>query len=103
MRNSSILPLGKINLKTGNSKYFNVYDTWGEGSTYEVYQIPGGLRIVATWGKTPLCKMGENRSFCHDQTGRYLFQGTLIDFATGTDLKKLAEKYGNSISGYTYK
>jgi hypothetical protein len=47
--------------------------------------------------------MGEHRSFCHDQTGRYLFQGTLIDFATGTDLKKLAEKYGNSISGYTYK
>ena len=109
MRPCSILPLGKINLKTGKSKYFNVYDVWGEGSTYEVYQTPEGFqvpsvfKIVATSGKTPLAAIGEKRQFVHDQTGKYLFQGTMIDFATGTDLKKLAEKYGNSISGYTYK
>ena len=30
-RNSnSILPIGVVNLKTGESKYFNIYDTWAD-------------------------------------------------------------------------
>jgi hypothetical protein len=103
MRNCSILPLGKINLKTGNSKYFNIYDTWGEDTTYEVYRVYEGFRIVATYGKSPLCQIGERRGFKHDQNGRFLFEGVMVDFSTGSDLKKLVEKYGNSISGYTYK
>jgi hypothetical protein len=103
MRRRSILPLGKINLKTGKSKYFNVYETWGEDTTYEVYQVYGEFRIVATSGKSPLCQIDEYREFQHDQSGRFLFGGIMVDFATGTGLKSLAEKYGNSISGYTYK
>jgi hypothetical protein len=103
MRNCSVLPLGKINLKTGNSKYFNVYDTWGEDTTYEVYRVYEGFRIVATSGKSPLCGIGDRRGFQHDQNRRFLFEGVMVDFATGTELKSLVEKYGNSISGYTYK
>ena len=35
---SPILPIGKVNLNTGKSKYFNVYDTWPD-STAEVLEI----------------------------------------------------------------
>lgn len=104
----SILGLGTINLKTGKSKYFNVYDTWGENTTYEIYQVPTAgeqpvYKIVATSGTKPLSNVGERVSFKHDQTGRFLFNGKMIDFATGTDLKLLATKYKNNISGFTYK
>lgn len=103
-----ILGLGLINLKTGRSKYFNIYDTWGEDTTYEVYQVESHkvepvYKIVATSGTKPLGKMGEMAWFKHDQTGRFLFHGKMIDFAVGADLKSLAAKYGNNVSGFTYK
>lgn len=106
---SSILPLGKINLKIGKSKYFNVYETWEEGTTYELYSCPDingvcKLKLVATAGTSPLASKGQRRRFDHDQTGRFLFEGTMIDFAVGSQLKSFAEKYKvTSISGYTYK
>jgi len=111
MRNGSpILPLGKINLKTGTSKYFNVYSTWGEDTTYEVWETTSNLdprkiihKIVATSGTVPLYKIGDHQSFQHDQTMRYMFQAKMIDFAVGSKLKELSAKYGNSVSGYTYK
>jgi len=104
----SILGLGTINLKTGKSKYFNVYDTWGENTTYEIYQVPTtgeqpAYKIVATSGTKPLSNVGETVSFKHDQTGRFLFHGEMIDFAIGIDLKSLVNKYGYNISGFTYK
>jgi len=107
---SPILPLGTINLKTGESKYFNIYDTWGEDSTYEIWEVYGErnpekklTKIIATAGIKPLYNIGDSNSFIHDQNRRYLFQGKLIDFAVGSDLKNLASKYGNRIKGYTYK
>ena len=100
----SILPIGKINLETGKSKYFNVYETWGEDTTYEIWETSEGARkIVATSGKTPIGKLNYFQDFKHDQNFRFLFSGKMIDFAVGTDLKKLVEKYGKSIAGYTYK
>lgn len=103
--NSPILPLGSIDLKTGDSKYFNVYETWGEDTTYEIYKIEGKpkVKIVATAGTTPHGKIGDYKSFQHDQTGRFIFEGEMIDFAVGTDLKNKMAQYGKKISGYTYK
>lgn len=102
--NNPILPLGKINLETGSSKYFNVYDTWGEDTTYELYKLSDGrLKIVATAGIEPIAKLNSNESFIHDQTHRFLFSGKMIDYATGSGLKKFAAKYKKSIAGYTYK
>jgi hypothetical protein len=104
MKTFSILPLGKINLETGKSKYFNVYETWEEDTTYEIYEVSeNNFKIVATSGKEPLNKLGEFRDFKHDQNFRYLFSGKMIAFAVGSDLKKVASKYGKSIAGYTYK
>lgn len=106
----SILPLGKINLRTGTSKYFNVYETWGEDTTFEVWETTSNLdprktiyKIVATSGTAPLYKLEDRRSFKHDQTMRYLFNAKMVDFAVGSKLKELHTKYGNSVSGYTYK
>jgi len=111
-RPSPILPIGKINLNTGSSKYFNVYETWGEDSTYEIYKdLNSGwsdgskknYKIVVTSGKSPINDVGDKAGFIHDQNHRGLFDGEMIDHATGSELKRLAATYGNSISGYVYK
>jgi hypothetical protein len=104
MRGNAILPIGRINLLTGSSKYFNVYDTWGEETTYEIHQADdGGVRIVVTSGATPIAQPDKMNKFEHDQTGRHIFYGEIIDSAKGTELKKLVDKYGKSLSGYVYK
>ena len=104
MKNGSpILPVGKINLTTGKCKYFNVYDTW-ENSTAEVWEVsPGKYRLVFTAGDGPIFKIGTKAPFAHDQTGKHLFYGEMVDWATTKNLKDLIDIYGNSISGYTYK
>lgn len=101
---SPIASLGTINLKTGSSKYFNIYEFWGEDSTYEIYDTGNGnYKIVVTAGATPLHDPGDYATFKADQTGRILFGGNMVDWAKGSDLKKLADKYGSKIVGYAYK
>ena len=101
---SPILSLGSLNLKTGECTYFNVYETWGENTTYELWDMGGGkLRICATSGKEPIFDIGDRNLFIGDQSRRDLGCGTLIDWATGSDLKRMAKKYGTRIPAYTYK
>ncbi len=101
---SAILPVGMVNLKTGEFKYGNIYDFWGEDTTYEVYDIGGGkIRVVATAGSTPIIKVGQRSSFVHDQTGRYLFDGTVIEAVIGNDGLRTLVKHRNSLSIATYK
>lgn len=99
-----ILPIGKVNTGTGKSKYFNVFETWGDGSTYEVWNTSAGIRIVVTSGKKPLYDIGDIKHFEHDQSGKSLFQGSMVDFGVGIEgLKKIGNKYGKSIPAYVYK
>ena len=101
---SPILSLGSLNLKTGECTYFNVYETWGENTTYELWDMGGGkLRICATSGKEPIFDIGDGNLFIGDQSRRDLGHGILIDWATGSDLKHMAKKYGTRIPAYTYK
>ncbi len=101
---SPILSLGSLNLKTGECTYFNVYEEWGENTTYELWDMGGGkLRICATSGKEPIFDIGDRNLFIGDQSRRDLGCGTLIDWATGSDLKRMAKKYGTRIPAYTYK
>ena len=101
---SPILSLGSLNLKTGECTYFNVYEEWGENTTYELWDMGGGkLRICATSGKNPIFDIGDGNLFIGDQSRRELGRGTLIDWATGSDLKRMAKKYGTRIPAYTYK
>ena len=101
---SPILSLGSLNLKTGECTYFNVYEEWGENTTYELWDMGGGkLRICATSGKKPIFDIGDGNLFIGDQSRRELGHGILIDWATGSDLKRMAKKYGTRIPAYTYK
>jgi len=99
--------LGTVNLKTGSSKYFNIYDTWGEDTTYEIYEIKkingSQYKIFATSGTTPLRKLGEKVHDISLQGRRRFFNGVMVDYAVGSNLKKLVEKYGTRLTGYTYK
>lgn len=103
MKKFAILPLGKTNIKTGTSKYFNIYETWGETTTYEIHRTEKSYVVVATSGTKPIAKLNEMYTFIHDQTGRFLFYGAMVDFAVGSKLKELIDKYGKSILMYTYK
>jgi len=102
---SPILPCGNVNVKTGKFKYGNFYGFWGDDTCYEVYRTTEDkIRVVATAGTLPLVKLGGYSAFRHDQTGRYLFSGQLIESVVGDDgFKTLCEKYGNSINVSTYK
>ena len=100
--------LGTVNLKTGSSKYFNIYDTWGEDTTYEIYQTmqtpeKTTYKIFATSGKEPLRKIGEKVCSISLQGRIRGFNGVMVDYAVGSNLKKLVEKYGTRLTGYTYK
>lgn len=101
---SPILSIGSIKLTTGVSKYFNVYEEWGENSTYELWRtVDGKLKIVVTSGKAPLANIDMSHGFIGDQSRRFLFNAKLIDWATGSDLKRMAKVYGSSIPAYVYK
>jgi len=111
----SILSIGTVNISTGKSKYFNIYDTWKE-HTVEIYKdkSPGGsdkYKLVFTSGSQPINnrdksapKAGDMRSFKDDQRGNPLFPGEFVDSCPIGDLKSIAAKYGiKSATGYTYK
>jgi len=99
--------LGTVNLKTGSSKYFNIYETWGEDTTYEIYEVfkdgKKSYKIFATSGTKPLRDIGDMVYDLCLQGRKKFFNGKMVDYAVGSDLKKLVEKYGSRLTGYTYK
>jgi hypothetical protein len=116
----SILSIGSVNINTGKSKYFNIYDEWTD-STCEIYkdvtraisgeQSADKFKLVFTAGSTPIKnrdgsepKVGDKRSFKDDQRGNPLFSGEFVGSCLIKDLKSFASKYGiKSATGYTYK
>lgn len=111
-RGAPILPIGSVNLASGNCKYFDIYDTWGKGNdmTIEVWNVGmlGGeenakYRFIFTSGDGPIYKIGTKQGFVHDQTGRDMFGGELVDWANIGDASLIMKKYGKSAPGYVYK
>jgi len=109
---TSILPLGMVNIKTGKSKYFNIYDEWLDNTgktTAEFWKIgPSDGRmaeqtvVIFTSGSKPLFGIGAKRPFMHDQTMNRLFSAECIDSCPLEELKDHLE-YGTSLRGYVYK
>lgn len=60
----------------------------GEDTTYEIYKTEKGFKIVATSGTSPINKIGKGIFAIHDQNMRFLFEGQMIDFAVGSQLKE---------------
>jgi hypothetical protein len=99
----SILPLGSLNLKTGQCQIFNVYDTWND-ATCEVWMslLDGNYKLIFTTGNKPYAKIGTKWSFKHDQNMKFLFNAEMIDYAHISNLIILL-KYGKIIPAYVYK
>ena len=98
---SPILPCGKLNLRTGNNKYFNVRDN-GE-SPIEVWSdLMGNHRFVITSGSNPIFPIGKRNNFVHDQTGRDIFAGEMVDYINSDSMEMLIENYGSCFC-YVYK
>lgn len=108
-RGAAILPCGSINLQTGKNKYFSIRDQYQTNSTLEVWKTDpwvereAGYKIVITSGSTPIYPIGTKGYFAHDQTGRDLFSGTLVDYIEAPHSEVLIPLYGKSLSCYVYK
>lgn len=103
-RDASILPIGWVDLGSGESKHLNVYETWPD-STAEVWETPDGkYRLIFTAG-TPSLKIGQTRDFRHDQTWKNIGRNwKFIDYLPVKDLLELVRVYGRAkFPGYTYK
>ena len=101
---ASILPIGWVDIGTGECQLFNVYKTWPD-STAEVWETPDGkYRLIFTAGE-PSLKIGQTRGFRHDQTWKPLGnRWKFIDYLPVKDLMELVRVYGRSkYPGYTYK
>ena len=102
-RELSIASLGRLNVKTGSSKYFNVYETWAN-ATAEIHRTSKDTTVIIfTQGDKPICEVGVARSFKSDQSWRHLFDAYMVESCPIADLSKVAAKYGNSFTAYTYK
>lgn len=103
-RGCAILPCGSLNLQTGKNKYFSIRDQFQTNSTLEVWKTNDGTyKIVMTSGSTPIWQIGTKGYFAHDQTGRPLFSGTLVDYIEAPHSEVLIPLYGKSLSCYVYK
>ena len=102
-----VLSVGRVDLTTGECKYFNVYDNNPNG-TAEVWKDGNdNFKVVLTSG-TSNYKIGNRRLFLNDQTmrpisnsgGRYW---QLEDYVPVKEMKELVRVYGGSLPGYVYK
>jgi hypothetical protein len=101
---ASILPIGWVDIGSGESQYFNVYKTF-PNSTAEVWETPDGkYKLIFTSGE-PGLKIGQTRGFRHDQTWKPLGnRWKFIDYLPVKDLMELVRVYNKSkFSGYVYK
>jgi SAM-dependent methyltransferase len=103
-RTRPVLPMGTINPKKGDSKYFNIYDQWKNyPTTVEVWLDidTDKFKYVIGSGGSPLGEKGTPATFSHDQMpGRNLFAGRLVDWYSLEDFKDSI--YGIA-SAYVYK
>ena len=106
-REIPILPIGVVNLTTGQNKILNnVYEVWKDGKTIcEFWQTTDSSsnRLIFGSGSSPSSPDPTVKSFLHDQTRRYLFVAKLIDSCLLSDLPKMINKYGKSLKAYVYK
>ena len=105
---TSILPFGRINLKSGANELFNIYETWGKdtGQVAEVWKTYDGSSYVLIFSAGSFNREpGETRDFRHDQTGRPLFGDACLVFVKELKLEELKNEteFGKSLRGYVYK
>lgn len=103
----SVLPIGSVNIQSGDSKHFNIYDTW-DNSTAEVWKDgKGKLKLIFTSGDKPLHNIGEKEEFRNYNNGNRFGEGenwTMVEWVKIKDLKELLRVFNKkSFTGYVYK
>lgn len=100
MYDNTVLPLGLLNLVSGDTKYFNVHEAAG----IEIWETDSGIfKAVVTVEKNPHHKIHEHVHFNHDQSYRPLFNGKLVNYSDVNLMHKMIPLYGKSIMCYIYK
>lgn len=101
---SPISGIGSVNLETGDSKYWNVYDTWENKGTVEVWEDHNGkYKLVFTSGDEPYEGIGKIQDFKDDQTWAHKGRWTMRDYTPLKDMRGLIPLYGRKMFGYVYK
>ncbi len=99
---SPVLPLGMVDLKTGENEYIDFNDE--RDATIEVWQSENGrYRLVITAGGEPIEGIGTHQRFKHDQTGHKIGDWVMVDYTEVENLAGLIDLYGKKLPGYTYK
>jgi hypothetical protein len=101
-----ILPLGRVNLGSGESKFFNVHTTWDDEGIVEVWKSTwdNKYKLIFTSGDKPYRKLHDVGDFKHDQTWAIIGRDwMLVDYVPLAKLSELIRKYGSSLPGYVYK
>jgi len=99
-----IASLGKVDLGSGKSKWFNIHDTYdGTAEIWKSSGYEGKYKIVFTSGDKPNAKIKDIRDFYNDQNHRHLGRWELVDYVPVNKMKELIRVYGGSLPGYTYK
>ena len=101
---SAILPIGSVNLKTGENKILdNVYDVWPKSYVNVFKNLKRKFVGVASAGKgTGKSSQKTGGQFHHDQTGRDLGRWQFVEEIPMKKRDKLAKKY-KRFKMYTYK
>lgn len=109
-RPAVILPMGTVNLKTGDNQYFNIYNEWnndGEGFGAQFWKDPNTqMPFKLIFGHAPEneYQKGDRQEFIHDQTRVRLGNWIYLQFATLDQLKEAAkEMKSGKVSAYVYK
>ena len=105
-RADSILPMGTVNIKTGDNQNFNVYDEWeNDGDGAEFWKDPNTqMPFKLIFGSGFDRKVGDRQDFQHDQTGAKLGTWTFIKHVSLSELKEAAKDMkSGKVSAYVYK
>ena len=107
-RADSILPMGTVNLKTGDNQYFNVYEEWkdeDENFGAEFWKDPNvQMPYKIIFGSGHDREEGDRQDFQHDQTRAKFGTWTYIKHVDLEQLKELAkEMKSGKLSAYVYK
>jgi len=102
---NSILPIGSVNIQTGESNHFNIYNTWPD-STAEVWKDEkDNYKLVFTAGSTPIHNIGWKSNFRHNSTWNEIGRDwEMVEWVNVKNLKELLRMYNKtSMRGYVYK
>ncbi len=101
---TSILPCGTLNTKTGNTVYGTVTNLWSAGSgSLELWKKTDGKIVAIFTGGASGNKAGNTDSFKHDQRGAFLFNAEFVAAVAVEAFAEIAQHAKGSIRLYCYK